>query len=105
MSTETTLMPVTFVRDLPADNDVFTAGTVNKLWQTEDGDYITTSWASAEHEDHIDAETMAYVSEEDGEPSNPMVYFGDFPGVSATVEDQQEQHEAALNKLGYEVRA
>ena len=112
MSTETThRTPVTFVRDIEGGPEgtgaVFSEGTSNKLWQTEDGRYIATSWASWPATDEYEAggETLAYESSEEGWPLNPMVYFGHFPGVSAVVPGLDEQHEQALNEFGYEVQA
>jgi hypothetical protein len=107
-NTETTLSPVTFVRDIEP-GEVFNQGTHNKLYQREDGSFITTSWCelTPEHYEEFNLpedyqnETTAYVSDDEGRPINPMVYYFDMPGDSASV--RVESHEEALAAFGYKV--
>lgn len=102
MSTETTLNPVKYVKDL-GPGEVFHEGTDNRLYQTEDGAYITSSWCPANAEyGYEQGETVAWESDDEGLPTDTRLYMFGY-GHAATVDGDEPQHEQALTKFGYRV--
>jgi hypothetical protein len=77
----------------------FAGNTDNVLWQTDEGTYITTSFAPAN--EYEPAETIAFHA--DGKLGLP-VDWSDVANEKLTViEDTEPQHEKALNEFGFTV--
>jgi hypothetical protein len=96
----TALKPVTFLRDVSAP---FRAHTQNKLWQTEDGLLVGTSYLPREGDEP--GETMVFPALEDGSPDFDTIFqhgpFGEFFAADRWVLGDYPQHTEALATLGY----
>jgi hypothetical protein len=99
-NTETTLVPVTFVRDV---GEPFKSYTQNKLWRSEDGSLVVTSYVPPQDEEP--GETMVMPACEDGSPDLHTVFkdgpFGEYFDEDRWVFGEEPQHTEALATMGY----
>lgn len=102
MSTETDLKPVKYVRDLEP-GEVFNPGTDNRLYVTDSGDFIASSWCPASPEEgYAQGETAVWEAEENGYPTDIRICMG-MAGDAALIPGDSPQHDEALAKFGYKV--
>lgn len=97
---ETTLAPVTFVRDVVGDP--YLPHTSNKLWVTQDNRHVVTSYLP--RVGVYNAETLGLYADEQAYPDlsamSSYIYDG---GADPWVEAPEPAHEAVLAILGYKV--
>jgi hypothetical protein len=99
-NTETTLVPVTFVRDVV---EPYKSHTENKLWRAEDGSLVVTSYVPPQ--DERAGETLAAPAREDGSPDFHEIYgqgpLGEYFAKDRWVFGEEPQHTEALATMGY----